>query len=72
MGAFLLAGGAAGKRMALPLSRIMIHQPWGGAQGQASDIEIQAAETGRLKKTLNERLAFHTGQDLKKFKDANP
>lgn len=67
MGAFLLAAGAAGKRMALPNSRIMIHQPWGGAQGQASDIEIQAAETSRLKKTLNEKLAFHTGQDIKKI-----
>ena len=67
MGAFLLAGGAEGKRMALPHSRIMIHQPWGGAQGQASDIEIQAAETGRLKRTLNELLAFHTKQSLKKI-----
>lgn len=68
MGAFLLAGGAKGKRMALPNARIMIHQPWGGAQGQASDIEIQAAETSRLKRTLNELLAFHTGQPLDKIK----
>jgi len=68
MGAFLLAGGAKGKRMALPNSRIMIHQPWGGAQGQASDIEIQAAETSRLKRTLNEVLSFHTGQPLDKIK----
>jgi ATP-dependent Clp protease, protease subunit len=68
MGAFLLAGGAKGKRMALPNARIMIHQPWGGAQGQASDIEIQAAETSRLKRTLNELLSFHTGQPLEKIK----
>ncbi len=68
MGAFLLAGGAKGKRMALPNARIMIHQPWGGAQGQASDIEIQAAETSRLKRTLNELLSFHTGQPLDKIK----
>jgi ATP-dependent Clp protease, protease subunit len=67
MGAFLLSGGAKGKRMALPHSRIMIHQPWGGAQGQASDIEIQAAETGRLKRTLNQLMASHTGQPLKKL-----
>lgn len=67
MGSFLLAGGTKGKRMALPNSRIMIHQPWGGAQGQASDIEIQAAETSRLKRTLNDLLAFHTGQPLKKI-----
>lgn len=67
MGAFLLAGGAPGKRMALPSSRIMIHQPLGGAQGQASDIEIQAQETLRIKSFLNEKLAFHTGQDLAKI-----
>lgn len=67
MGAFLLAGGAKGKRMALPHSRVMIHQPWGGAQGQATDIEIQAKETSRLKKTLNQRLALHTGQPLEKI-----
>ena len=67
MGAFLLAGGAAGKRMALPSSRIMIHQPLGGAQGQAIDIEIQAKEILYLKRTLNELLANHTGQPLEKI-----
>ncbi|MGB5960891.1 MAG: ATP-dependent Clp endopeptidase proteolytic subunit ClpP [Coleofasciculaceae cyanobacterium] len=67
MGAFLLAGGAAGKRMALPSSRIMIHQPLGGAQGQAIDIEIQAKEILYLKQTLNELLAHHTGQTLDKI-----
>jgi ATP-dependent Clp protease protease subunit len=67
MGAFLLSGGAKGKRMALPHSRIMIHQPLGGARGQASDIEIQAAETSRIKRTLNELMALHTGQPLKKI-----
>jgi ATP-dependent Clp protease protease subunit len=67
MGAFLLAAGTAGKRMALPHSRILIHQPLGGAQGQATDIEIQAAEINRMKKTLNELLAFHTGQSIKKI-----
>lgn len=64
MGAFLLAGGAPGKRMSLPNSRIMIHQPSGGAQGQSADIEIQAREILYLKKRLNEMLAGHTGQDL--------
>lgn len=67
MGAFLLAAGTKGKRMALPHSRILIHQPLGGAQGQATDIQIQAAEIGRLKKTLNELLAQNTGQSLKKI-----
>jgi ATP-dependent Clp protease protease subunit len=67
MGAFLLSGGAKGKRMSLPHSRIMIHQPLGGARGQASDIEIQAAETGRIKRTLNQLMASHTGQPLKKI-----
>jgi ATP-dependent Clp protease protease subunit len=62
MGAFLLAGGAKGKRMSLPHSRIMIHQPLGGAQGQATDIEIQAKEILYHKQRLNELLAFHTGQ----------
>ena len=62
MGAFLLAGGASGKRMALPHSRMMIHQPSGGAQGQASDIEIQANEIISLRKKLNKLLSFHTGQ----------
>ena len=64
MGAFLLSGGAKGKRMALPSSRIMIHQPLGGAQGQAVDIEIQAREILYLKQRLNELLANHTGQPL--------
>ncbi|WP_390622454.1 ATP-dependent Clp endopeptidase proteolytic subunit ClpP [Vasconcelosia minhoensis] len=67
MGAFLLAGGAANKRMALPSSRIMIHQPLGGAQGQAVDIEIQAREILYLKRRLNELLAGHTGQALEKI-----
>lgn len=64
MGAFLLSGGAKGKRMSLPSSRIMIHQPSGGAQGQSADIEIQAKEILYLKKRLNEMLAEHTGQEL--------
>lgn len=67
MGAFLLAAGTPGKRMALPHSRILIHQPLGGAQGQATDIEIQAAEISRIKKTLNELLAKNTGQSFKKI-----
>jgi ATP-dependent Clp protease protease subunit len=67
MGAFLLAGGANGKRLALPNSRIMIHQPLGGAQGQAVDIEIQAKEILYLKDTLNGLLAEHTGQPLDKI-----
>lgn len=64
MGAVLLAGGAKGKRSALPNSRIMIHQPWGGTQGTASDISIQAEEILRTKKRLNEILASHTGQTI--------
>ena len=67
MGAFLLAAGTPGKRMALPHSRILIHQPLGGAQGQATDIQIQAAEIGRIKRTLNELLAKNTGQSFKKI-----
>jgi len=67
MGAFLLAGGAKGKRSALPNSRIMIHQPMGGAEGQATDIEIQAEEIMRMKKQLNTILAKNTGQTLKKI-----
>lgn len=67
MGAFLLAAGTKGKRMALPHSRVLIHQPLGGAQGQATDIEIQAAEIVRIKKSLNEILATNTGQSLKKI-----
>ena len=62
MGALLLAAGAKDKRYSLPNSRIMIHQPMGGAQGQASDIAIQAKEILRMKETLNDILAFHTGQ----------
>lgn len=64
MGAFLLAGGAKGKRFCLPNARVMIHQPLGGFQGQASDIQIHAQEILKIKNTLNERLAFHTGQDI--------
>ena len=64
MGALLLAGGAAGKRFSLPNSRIMIHQPSGGAQGQAADIEIQAQEILRLRERLNEIFVKHTGQTL--------
>ncbi len=67
MGAFLLSGGTKGKRLALPNSRIMIHQPLGGAQGQAVEIEIQAKEILYLKKTLNSLLAEHTGQSLEKI-----
>lgn len=67
MGAFLLSSGAKGKRMSLPNSRIMIHQPLGGAQGQATDIEIQAKEILYLKQLLNEHLANHTGQPLEKI-----
>ncbi len=69
MGAFLLSGGAKGKRLALPNSRIMIHQPLGGAQGQAVEIEIQAKEILFLKKTLNSLLAEHTGQTLEKISE---
>ena len=64
MGAFLLSGGTKGKRLALPNSRIMIHQPLGGAQGQAVEIEIQAKEILYLKDTLNSLLAEHTGQNI--------
>ena len=67
MGAFLLAGGAKGKRSALPNSRIMIHQPMGGAEGQATDIEIQAEEIVRMKKQLNTILSKNTGQTIKKI-----
>ncbi len=67
MGAFLLCSGAKGKRMALPHSRVLIHQPLGGAQGQATDIEIQAQEILRIKKTLNEIMAENTGQSIKKI-----
>ena len=67
MGAFLLAGGAKGKRSALPNSRIMIHQPMGGAEGQAADIKIQAEEIIRIKKQLNTILSKNTGQTIKKI-----
>ncbi len=67
MGAFLLAGGAKGKRSALPNSRIMIHQPMGGAEGQATDIAIQAEEIIRIKKQLNSILSKNTGQTIKKI-----
>ena len=64
MGALLLAGGAAGKRFCLPHSRVMIHQPLGGFQGQASDIDIHAREVLKIREHLNELLAKHTGQSL--------
>jgi ATP-dependent Clp protease protease subunit len=67
MGALLLAGGAAGKRRALPHARVMIHQPLGGFQGQATDIEIHAREILRWKKALNETLSRHSGQDYEKI-----
>ena len=68
MGALLLCAGTKGKRFSLPHSRIMIHQPWGGVQGAASDISIQATEILRLKDRLNEILAKHTGKPLEKVK----
>ena len=68
MGALLLAGGAAGKRYCLPHSRMMIHQPLGGVQGQASDIEIHAREMLKVRESLNEILAKHTGQPMDKIK----
>ena len=67
MGAILLAGGTSGKRFALPNSRIMIHQPLGGFQGQASDFEIHAKEILSMKKKLNEILAFHTGKEVEQL-----
>jgi len=67
MGALLLAAGARGKRYSLPNSRILIHQPMGGFQGQASDIAIQAKEILRMKETLNDILAVHTRKDLKQI-----
>ena len=69
MGAFLLAGGTKGKRSAPPNSRIMIHQPMGGAEGQATDIKIQAEEIIRMKKQLNSILAKNTGQTIKKIEN---
>jgi len=67
MGALLLTAGATGKRYSLPNSRILIHQPMGGFQGQASDIEIQAKEILRMKETLNNILVKHTGKNLKQI-----
>lgn len=67
MGALLLASGAKKKRFALPHARIMIHQPWGGVQGAAADISIQAQEILRLRSKINELFAFHTGQKLEKI-----
>lgn len=69
MGAFLLSSGAKGKRYSLPNSRIMIHQPLGGAQGQATDIQIQAKEIMRMKESLNKILSEQTGQDIKKIEE---
>jgi ATP-dependent Clp protease, protease subunit len=69
MGAFLLSAGTKGKRMSLPSSRIMIHQPLGGAQGQATDIAIQAKEILYIKGKLNDLLASHTGQPLEKIQE---
>ena len=68
MGAFLLSAGTKGKRLALPNSRIMIHQPLGGAKGQATDIEIEAKEILRMKNMLSTLLAEHTGQSIEKIK----
>ncbi len=67
MGAFLLSAGTPGKRLALPNARIMIHQPSGGAKGQATDIQIEAEEIVRIKKQINELLAKHTGQPVEKI-----
>lgn len=69
MGAFLLSAGTKGKRMALPSARIMIHQPLGGAKGQATDIEIEAKEIMRMKNMLNEMLSHHSGQPITKIKE---
>jgi ATP-dependent Clp protease, protease subunit len=67
MGAVILAGGAAGKRTSLPNSRIMIHQPWGGTRGTASDISIQAEEILKIKRRINEILSYHTGRDVEQI-----
>ena len=67
MGAFLLAAGTRGKRMALPNSRVMLHQPAGGSRGVAADIEIQAREIVAVRERLNEILARHTGQDVERI-----
>jgi ATP-dependent Clp protease protease subunit len=71
MGAVLLAGGAAGKRYALPHSRVMIHQPWGGAQGTAMDMEIHVTEILKMKKSLEEILAHHSGRNAKDIAKAS-
>ena len=70
MGSLLLAGGEPGKRLALPNARIMVHQPSGGAQGQATDIEIQATEILALRERLNKIYAKHTGQKLEKIEES--
>ena len=67
MGAFLLNAGTAGKRIALPHARVMIHQPSGGARGQATDIMIEAAEIARIKKEMNELMAKHSGQSIERI-----
>ncbi|MFP4088149.1 MAG: ATP-dependent Clp endopeptidase proteolytic subunit ClpP [Desulfobacteraceae bacterium] len=69
MAALLLASGAKGKRYALPHSRIMIHQPIGGAQGQATDIDIHAREILKIRENLNQILAYHTGQDIERIRE---
>ena len=69
MGAVILAGGAADKRFALPHSRIMIHQPWGGFQGQATDVEIHAREILEMRERLNQILSRHTGRELEAVKE---
>lgn len=69
MGALLLAGGAKGKRYSLPNARIMIHQPWGGVQGTAADIHIQAKEILRIKERINKLLVHHTGQPAEKIEE---
>jgi ATP-dependent Clp protease protease subunit len=69
MAAILLAGGTKGKRYGLPHTRIMLHQPWGGMKGTATDISIQAEEILRMKKCLNEILVKHTGQPLKRIEE---
>ena len=72
MAAVLMCAGAKGKRFALPHSRVMIHQPMGGAQGQASDIEIEAREIQKIKKELYEIIAYHTGKDYEQvWKDSD-
>ncbi len=68
MGAVLLAGGEKGKRYALPHARVLIHQPLGGAQGQATDIDIQAREILRMREEINSIIVKHTGQDMEKIR----